>query len=71
MIDLSELKAIVQAAERDAELKDRQLWERMEFLDELEEENPPFRRRLALALIHLGVKLDPHAAEEIGESKAA
>ena len=39
--------------------------ERMNFLEEWNEERPPLRRRLAGAFIRLGLKIDPEAADAL------
>jgi hypothetical protein len=39
--------------------------ERLNFLEELDEERLPLRRRLAGAFIRLGLKIDPEAADEL------
>jgi hypothetical protein len=39
--------------------------ERFNFLEELDEERAPLRRRLAGAFIRLGLKIDPEAADEL------
>ena len=40
-------------------------------IEEIELERTPLRRRLATALVQIGVKLDPSAAESISAETAA
>ena len=65
MINWRELEEKVQSLEREAALVGRAERYQLEREEELELTAQPLRRRVANALIQLGVKIDPQAAEEL------
>ncbi len=70
MFNFYELEELARLAEADAAAMGAKARLLMA-LEEAEEERLPLRRRLATALIQLGVRIDPLAAEALASASAA